>query len=143
MTAGRKIGRAHLEAHILQSKSVRIARIEAVRRNRAQLEILAENLGNIAPRGLLRRAAAAEGEMDVIEGDILKHRIVDRVQNDRGMDLRPACDPRLMCLQRVPRGGLVVTVALDIAEGDVAHHHRRQHIRQCLHRSPGAVPCPR
>src|SRR5579863_1024060 len=74
---------AHLEAHILKREATRIPRIETISGYRAQFEILAEDLRNVAPSPFLSCATAAEGQMHIAEGNVFKDRIVDCIEHDR------------------------------------------------------------
>ena len=57
-----------------------IARVKAVGGHGAEREVFAGDLGKVAAGGVLGGAAAAEGEVDVVEGDVLHGGIADAVE---------------------------------------------------------------
>lgn len=83
--SGAQIRFAELEANILQGDGTSVAGVEAVGRHGTEHEVIAGNLRKIASRGVLCYAAAAEGEVDVVEGDIFEDRSADGAECDAGV----------------------------------------------------------
>ncbi len=125
---GAQIRLAELEANILQGDGASVAGVEAVGRHGTEHEVLAGNLRKIASRGVLCCAAAAEGEVDVVEGDIFEDRSSDGAERDAGVALSEvvvAGDGGVAELWRVGGDG-----AVDVAEGDVADDCRIGWVRR-------------
>src|SRR5271154_3748002 len=121
---------AYLKPNILQRQPSGVPRVEAIGRHRSQHEVFTRDFGKVTPRGVFSRASPAEGEVNIVEGDVLHGCITDAVQRDAGKTFTRvgfACDLCLGELWRVRGNG-----AADIAEGDVAGYGWRPSLlRQC------------